>query len=193
MTSSEELEELDKTRLYGVGDTNEVSYAVLTVTPDNLKDVLEKFATTINVQLTLQPGQQFPFIPFYGFDKVKDATRSFLYGPSGCGKSRCIYELIKDRLINFENILVINPRHTVGSQESGRANLTELLAKFGDKDAIVWDNFPDDMIKTDIDNATDILEVLGSARVKALLVALKPRYLEVYRSIRTAANTKTNK
>src|SRR5438874_5991069 len=127
MTSSEELEELDKIRLFGVSDTNEVSYAVLTVTPNNPKDMLEKFATTINVQLNLQQSQQFPFIPFNGFDKVKDATKSFLYGPSGCGKSRCIYELVKDRLINFENVLVINPRHTAGAKESGRANLSELL------------------------------------------------------------------
>src|SRR5215472_1805144 len=181
--TSEKLEGLDTTSLLGVGNTNEVSYAVLAVEPVNLKDVLEKFATTINLQLTLHQDKPFQFIPFNDFNKVKDTSRSFLYGPSGCGKSRCIYELVKEKLINFENILVINPRHTLGTKESGRANLTELLAKFGDQDALIWDNFPDDIIKTDIDNATKILEILGSARINSLLVALKPRYLEVYRDI----------
>jgi hypothetical protein len=37
----------------------EVSYSVLTVPKDNPNEILEKFATSINVQLTLLSGQQF--------------------------------------------------------------------------------------------------------------------------------------
>ena len=47
------------------------------VSPKNTTGVLEKFAITINVQLTLQPGQEIPFIPFNGFDKVKEASKYF--------------------------------------------------------------------------------------------------------------------
>jgi hypothetical protein len=44
----------------------ELSYSILMVAGEDLNKVLEKFATSINVQLTLQPGQQFPYIPFNG-------------------------------------------------------------------------------------------------------------------------------
>ena len=78
MESSEKLEELDQSRLSKASDTTrEVSYAVLDVSPKNTTGVLEKFAITINVQLTLQPGQEIPFIPFNGFDKVKEASKLF--------------------------------------------------------------------------------------------------------------------
>jgi hypothetical protein len=142
MESSEKLEELDQSRLRKASDTTrEVSYAVLDVSPKNTTGVLEKFAITINVQLTLQPGQEIPFIPFNGFDKVKEASKLFLYGPSGCGKSRCIYELVKERITDFKEIFVINPRLTTAAKESGRAKLTELFARFSQEDAVIWDNF----------------------------------------------------
>ena len=183
--SSHRSEEEGLTHVIKDINTNEISYAILTNgSSKNSKDLLEKFATTINVQLILQPGQQFPFIPFNGFDKVKEASKSFLYGPSGCGKSRCIYELVKERIVNnFKNILIINPRHTMGAKESGRANLKELLTKVSHDDAIIWDNFPDDLINTDLDSAASILEELSSQQIKALFVSLKPRYLEIYRDI----------
>jgi hypothetical protein len=55
MESSEKLEELDQSRL---SKAREVSYAVLDVSPKNTTGVLEKFAITINVQLTLQHYNQ---------------------------------------------------------------------------------------------------------------------------------------
>lgn len=58
MESSEKLEELDESHLSKARDTTkEVSYAVLDVSQKNTTGVLEKFAITINIQLTLQPGQ----------------------------------------------------------------------------------------------------------------------------------------
>jgi hypothetical protein len=184
MESSEKLEELDQSRLSKASDTTrEVSYAVLDVSPKNTTGVLEKFAITINVQLTLQPGQEIPFIPFNGFDKVKEASKLFLYGPSGCGKSRCIYELVKERITDLKQIFVINPRHTTGAREPGRAKLTELFARFSQENAVIWDNFPDDIIQTDLDRAKTVLEELSSKNMKTLFVALKPKYLEVYRDV----------
>ena len=183
MKSSEKLD-LDQSRLDKVSDTTiEVSYAMLDVSPKNTTDVLEKFAITINVQLTLQPVQEIPFIPFNGFDKVKEASKLFLYGPSGFGKSRCIYELVKKRIANFKDILIINPRHAIGAKESGRAKLTELFARFGQEVAVIWDNFPDDIIQTDLDLAKAVLEKLSSKNMKTIFVALKPKYLEAYRDV----------
>ena len=131
----------------------------------------------------LQSDQLLPFIPFKGFDNAKSANKLFVYGPSGCGKSRCIYEIIKDAVTSFRDIYVINPRHTQGMSESGRAPLAELFTRFGKEDAVVWDNFPDDIINVDIDTAKKILEELSSLKVKNLLVSLKPKYLEIYRDI----------
>ena len=34
-------------------------------------------------------------------------------------KSRCLFELLKDKLNDVENIFIINPRQTIGD-ESGR-------------------------------------------------------------------------
>jgi hypothetical protein len=59
MESSEKLEELDQSYLSKASDTTkEVSYAVLDVSQKNTTCVLEKFAITINVQLTLQHYNQ---------------------------------------------------------------------------------------------------------------------------------------
>jgi hypothetical protein len=79
MESSEKLEELDQSRLGKASDTTkEVAYAVLDVSQKNTTGVLEKFAIIINVQLTLQPGQEIQFIPFNGFEKVKEASKLLL-------------------------------------------------------------------------------------------------------------------
>ena len=160
-------------------DTIEVSYSILTVPKDNPKEVLEKFATSINVQLTFLSGQQFPYVPFNEFYKLKEASKIFLYGPSGCGKSKGIFEIVKSRVAHLNKIYVINPRVTIG-ESAGRSNLGELLNKVGPEDAIVWDNFPDDMIDRDVNNAIRALQFISSKNLGTLLVALKPRYLEIY-------------
>lgn len=163
-----------------------VSYTVLEVNQgDNLEDVLQKFATIINVQLTLQEDQKFPFVPFNGFENAKKSSKVFLYGPSGCGKSKAIFEIIRERIARIKRIYIINPRQTLGG-ESGRTALSNLLNKVGPEDAVVWDNFPDDLVKRDIKSATRVLELVSSRDLNNLLVALKPRYLEIYREITDA-------
>ena len=101
---------------------------MLDVSPKNTTGMLEKFAITINVQLTLQPGQEIPFIPFNGFDKVKEASKLFLDQTQWMRKIKMhIYELVKERITDFKEIFVINPRHTTGAKESGRAKLMNYL------------------------------------------------------------------
>ena len=86
-----------------------------------------------------------------------------------------IYELVKERITDFKEIFVINPRHTTGAKESGRAKLTELFARFSQEDAVIWDNFPDDIIQTDHDRAKTVLEELSSKNMKTLFVAFSYR------------------
>src|SRR5438067_13816051 len=103
----------------------EVSYTLLGANQKHPNDVLQKVVAAINVQLTLENVQDLPFIAPNGFDNVKHHDKLFIYGPSGCGKSRCIFELIKDKLNDVENIFIINPRQTIGD-ESGRIKIHEL-------------------------------------------------------------------
>jgi len=45
----------------------------------------------------------------------------------------------------IERIYVINPRNAIGA-ESGMISLFD-LNKFGEKDVVIWDNFPDGIIQ----------------------------------------------
>ena len=155
---------------------------MLVTNQNDLTEILQKVATAINVQLTFDDVQRLPLIAPNGFDTAKRHDKLFLYGPSGCGKSRCIFEFIKDKLSNIKNIFIINPRQTIG-EESGRIKIHELVSKFDQNDIVVWDNFPDDLVKRDVESGRKALEIVSSKDVKILLVALKPKYLEVYRDV----------
>jgi hypothetical protein len=43
--------------------------------------------------------------------------------------------------------------------------------------------FPDDLVETDLENARNFLELVSSRNVKRFLVALRPKYLEIYRNL----------
>jgi hypothetical protein len=47
----------------------------------------------------------------------------------------------------------------------------------------VWDNFPDDLLKRDVENGTKALEIISVKDIMSLLVALKPKYMELYRGV----------
>jgi hypothetical protein len=172
-----------KANLEIFNESIEVSYGILEVgeeeTPD---DILEKIATLINVQLGAQDNGAIPFTPFTNYDDAKHSDKLFLYGPSGCGKSRALFELIKEDLGSLKKIWFINPRNTIGN-DSGRINILDLIAKLGPQDGVVWDNFPDDLVRVDLENARNVLEMLSSKNVKRFLVALKPMYLETYNDL----------
>jgi hypothetical protein len=164
-------------------EPTEVSYTVLRgISQRNISDILQKIVTAINVQLTLEKGQGLPFVPSNGFDTKKHQDKLFIYGPSGCGKSRCIYEIIKDKLNDIENIFIINPRQTIG-EESGRIRIYELANRLNQKDIVVWDNFPDDLLTRNVESICKVLEIISIKDITNLLVALKPKYLEVYRGV----------
>jgi hypothetical protein len=158
----------------------EVSYAVLSVDlgTTNVKELLQKIADIINVQLTLE-GEHLPFVPFNGFHRIKREDKVLLYGRSGCGKSRGMFEIIREKIDYYKRIYIVNPRNPVAN-ESGRTNLFWLAEKFGEEDLVLWDNFPDDLVKRDLGAAVKALQTISTRNVRNLVVALKPRYLEMY-------------
>ncbi len=160
-----------------------VSYTIL-----DASDIL-KVATVINVQLTLDDAsddhrqKSLPFVFPNGFENVKDYDKVFILGPSGCGKSRSIIELLSNSDMALSGrIYVINPRNDLG-KESGRITISTLIDKLNGNDVVIWDNFPDDMIKRDIANAQKVLEIISSKPVRKILISLKPRYLGIYKDL----------
>jgi len=146
---------------------------------------ISKVAFAINVQLTLNDANEqhtnqnsLPFVFPNDFDDVKDRDNLFIYGPSGCGKSRTMVEIIsKSSNERTEKIYIINPRNAIGV-ESGMISLYDLVNKLCEKDVVIWDNFPDGMIRRDTASAIRVLEIVSSRKTMKLLVALKPNYLE---------------
>ena len=166
-------------------ELNEVSFAVIDVEQSensiNNKNMNE-LASAINVRLSLEGNQEFPFVPFDNFDNLLFEEKIFLYGTSGSGKSRALFELIKRVVEKNQRIYIINPRNNVG-HESGRTPLRELVNKVNPDDIVIWDNFPDDIVRRDLQNIKSVLETLSSRSFKKLIVVLKPKYLEVFRSV----------
>lgn len=158
----------------------EVSYAVLSVDPSisNVEELLQKIAVIINVQLKFE-GEHLPFVPFNGFDRVRREDKVLLYGRSGCGKSRGMYQIIREKIGHCKTIYIINPRKPV-TNESGRTSLFLLAEKFGQEDLVLWDNFPDDLVKRDLGTAMKALQMISTRNIRNLVVTLKPRYLEMY-------------
>ena len=139
--------------------------------------ILTDIATAINVQLMFEDSQ-IPFVPFKDYENLLDQDKSFIYGRSGSGKSRIIYEIIKQRLPSFNRVCVINPRPLVGVQ-SHRISLSKLIHELKFDDAVIWDNFPDDLIYKDIDTLKDVLKIISSKPLGCLLISLKPKYIEI--------------
>ncbi|HEX9317768.1 MAG TPA: hypothetical protein VF884_02415 [Nitrososphaeraceae archaeon] len=127
-------------------------------------------------------GHEIPFVPFKDYENVKYQDKSFIYGRSGCGKSRIIYEIIKEKSKRFNRVFIINPRHLVGI-ESHRIGLSKLMNDVSGDDAVIWDNFPDDLLIRDVDSTKEVLGLISSKTVGCLLIALKPKYLEFFRNI----------
>jgi hypothetical protein len=161
----------------------EVSYSVFTITNEEEKtQLLQTVATAINVQLTLDEDQ-IPFVVSDSFQLAKSQDKLFSYGPGGCGKSRIIFELVKAKLDErIQRLYVINPRQAL-DRNIRHDNLMQLVDKFTYQDIVVWDNFPDGLKKKDIDTGKLALEITSSGTAKNLFIALKPKFLEMYRGI----------
>jgi hypothetical protein len=166
-------------------ESTEVSYTVLdNIQKEDPNIILQKIATAINVQLTLSNGEEeIPFVPFDEFNSAIHEDKVYLYGTSGSGKSRTMFEIIKSKITGFERIFIINPRNIIMGSESGRIDIYELAHRLTQADAVLWDNFPDDLVKENTDSANKAIEIISSKNVKILLVALKPKYLEFYRDL----------
>jgi class 3 adenylate cyclase len=166
-------------------ELTEVSYTVLdNIQKEDPNIILQKIAAAINVQLTLADGEEeIPFVPFDEFNSAIHEDKVYLYGMSGSGKSRTMFEIIKSKVTGFERIFIINPRNVIMGSESGRIDIYELAHRLTETDAVLWDNFPDDLVKENTDSANKAIEIISSKNVKILLVALKPKYLEFYRDL----------
>jgi hypothetical protein len=145
--------------------------------------LIQKIASMINVQ-TMLNNEEIPFIPFNGYESVEDKKKIFLYGRSGCGKSRAMLELIRDALStsSYDKIYIINPRNNAG-QGSANTSLRNLITKITHRDLVLWDNFPDPLIRRDFETALRALEVVSSRETGCSIISLKPEYLEPYRGI----------
>ena len=106
-------------------DPNEVSYTIVPVSHELVDQVLQSVATAINLRLSLEQNQPFPFVEFDSFSAALKQDKVFLYGPGGSGKSRSIFELLSRGILHFDRIIIVNPRNNVGT-ESGRIPLAEL-------------------------------------------------------------------
>jgi hypothetical protein len=121
------------------------------------------------------------FVAFNGYDDAICQKKIFVYGPSGCGKSRSLFEFITSRVKDYDKLYIINPRNAVGNKIE-RGTILQVITESSEKSAIIWDNFPDDLVRRDIESVVRVLEVLTS-RDSDIVVTLKPRYLELYRGI----------
>lgn len=140
-----------------------------------------KGCTAINVQYT-EFSNHLPFVPFKEFQNLLREEKIFLFGPSGCGKSRTIIELLHSKKGSYDRIFVINPSNIAGL-DSSRESISALSLKFGRNDLVIWDNFPEGLVKRDLQNAFGALEIVNAQSVQNLYIALKPKYLEMYRGL----------
>ena len=95
---------------------------------------------------------------------------------------------------SYEKIFIINPRKAV-EKNSGVVTLSQLTQECGARDALIWDNYPNDRrmaydspnkieaVKNDYQYIRDILWLITSINLKNLFVALNPNYLELYRNL----------
>jgi hypothetical protein len=158
----------------------DVSFAEIR-SDDNWAETIQKVATAINVQFT-ESSKHLPFVPFKEFQNLLREEKVFLFGPSGCGKSRTIIELLRTKNASYDRIFVINPSNPAGL-DSGRESVSKLSQQFGRNDLVIWDNFPEGLVKRDLENAFGALEIVNSRSVQNLYIALKPTYLEMYRGL----------
>ncbi len=161
----------------------ELSYIDFSVDQIYPEKVIQKVATAINVQQVIEEDQNIPFVKFNQFEQALSVEKLFLYGPSGSGKSRFILEILKRNISTITNIYVITPCNT--AEKVQRVDLLELVKKFKIGDAVIWDNFPDDLIKRDFHTVSRVLEIISS-RNAFVFIALRQRYLEAYGNITTS-------
>ena len=135
--------------------------------------------TKINVELRKESKEVIPFISPKGFDEWKNEKKLFLSGVPGSGKSRTIIEIIKTRLNlgEFENIYILNPKN-VANGKADRASISEIVDSISEKDAIIWDNFPNDLPSGQIiEHGLESLAKVSSGRVRNVYVTLDPLLL----------------
>jgi hypothetical protein len=157
-----------------------VSYTVLEVDQTDYGNTIQEIASAINVKLN-EGNQELPFVFPNGFQDWKGEHKLFLYGVNGCGKSRVVFEILKERIMYFQNIYVVNPQSppSVKTRSSTISELVHDIVK--EKDLIIWDNFPDPLeLGQQIDSGYEALARISSSNVINLIMTLQPFLLKPY-------------
>jgi hypothetical protein len=127
-----------------IGNPDIVSYSL--IEECNRKDINQiQLEISDAIDLTLYEEQQeCPFIKPNRFEDLGKKNKLLLYGRSGLGKSRTIIELLKDKIKDSQivNLFIINPVRSVG-ERSAESSISQLVRQVSEKDAILWDNFPE--------------------------------------------------
>jgi hypothetical protein len=66
---------------------------------------------------------------------------------------------------------------------SSRESISTFSQQFSTNDLVIWDNFPDGLVKRNLENAFGAVEIVNARSVQNLYIALKPTYLEMYRGL----------
>lgn len=83
------------------GKSEVVNYTVLQVNRINPEYTLTKLASVINLKLKEEDTGTISFVPPKDYNEWKYSNKLFIYGVNGCGKSRTLYEIIKEKLLNY--------------------------------------------------------------------------------------------
>jgi vacuolar-type H+-ATPase subunit F/Vma7 len=159
----------------------EVSYVIIDVDHANMYNTIQKIAIGLNVQLT-EDNQEVPYIMFDNFDNIRQVQNLFLYGRSGIGKSRTLLEIVSSDLANYKKIYLINP-NKASEENVYRDDIVQLVSKFNNDVAIIWDNFPLDLIQRSRDSARRVLETVSLTQGKRVVISLSPIYPEAYQKV----------
>jgi hypothetical protein len=158
-----------------------ITYDIVKVNQSNLNETLNTIAAKIDVK-THETGFEYnniPFVEYDGFENLMTKDKLILLAPSGSGKSRSIIELLTKRVNELDSIYIINPKDV---RDPKRISLEKLVNNTASgNNAIVWDNFPDDLSKAAIiEHGLEALAIVSSNKVKNVILALSPKYLQKY-------------
>jgi hypothetical protein len=167
----------------------QVFYIVLPVDHANLNSTLHQIAAAINVRLNENDNEYIPFIPpkmkslselSQDFSDFKNKNKLLVWGVRGSGKSRCLYEIVKEKIADFQRVLIINPQRGLGTKSETKT-ISELVSnEIQQMDVVIWNKFPDGFVVQQ-NKEDDALINISSADVSCLIISLKSEYLELYR------------
>ncbi|WP_196817229.1 hypothetical protein [Candidatus Nitrosocosmicus oleophilus] len=155
----------------------EVSCISLSIPNLGTKEILQSLSNALNVQKEINE-EPMPYVFTDELSKIVNRKVLFLYGRSGIGKSRTILELTKSLLNQGKTIYLINPFSTQ-NKINNRKSLLSIVSNIHSDDILIWDNFPNDLVHRNINDARKALDLLISKECNVIM-SLNPFYPESY-------------